>query len=270
MMTRKKMAILALAAVMIPQTVLAARPVEVFINGRDVSEPTNPMAPIIRTNRSYLPLRAVLEDMGFKVDWSEKARKVTVKDGNNTIVMTVDRKDYKVNEKAKSMDVAPFIEKNHTYVPLRFMAEGMGMKVDWDEARRMVVVGDYATKTNLNEKDRIKGEDYSYILPEEIKDRLVIRRLNHVEAFYDKLNFTDFKGEDYLAAYGRIGEIRVVKDPVEEHIPMILLNKVDGGYRVFTYSSDLQVKDINDKDLEKSYNKSKMDVETILKTYRAE
>ncbi len=269
-MKMKKMAVLALVATMIPQGVLAARPVEVFIQGKDVTEPTNPMAPVVRENRSYLPLRAVSEDMGFKVDWNEKARKVTVKGGDRTVVMTVDKKSYNVDGRAKSMDVAPFIKENRTYVPLRFMAEGLGMKVDWDEANRMAVVGDYAGKTDLDEKDRVAGKGYSYILPEGIKERLVLRSVGEMEVFYDKANFTDYTGEDYLAATGRIGEIRVVKDPVSVPVPMILLDKVDGGYRVFTYASDVQVKDINDKALENAYNRSKADVENILKTYRVE
>lgn len=38
------------------------------------------------------------------------------------------------------MDQAPFIEDSRTLVPIRFIAEAMGGKVDWDEANRIVVL----------------------------------------------------------------------------------------------------------------------------------
>jgi hypothetical protein len=39
-----------------------------------------------------------------------------------------------VDEKSTMMDTAPFMWEGNTYVPLRFLAEGIGANVTWDQA----------------------------------------------------------------------------------------------------------------------------------------
>ena len=38
------------------------------------------------------------------------------------------------------MDVAPVIKRDRTFVPLRFVAEHMGLKVDWDATSYTVIL----------------------------------------------------------------------------------------------------------------------------------
>lgn len=38
------------------------------------------------------------------------------------------------------MDVAPFLKDSRTYVPIRFVAEGMGYNVEWDEKEQSVTI----------------------------------------------------------------------------------------------------------------------------------
>lgn len=40
------------------------------------------------------------------------------------------------------LDVPPKIINGRTMVPVRFIAETMGLKVDWDAANRTVVIGE--------------------------------------------------------------------------------------------------------------------------------
>lgn len=39
-----------------------------------------------------------------------------------------------INDKTMMMDTAPFMWESNTYVPLRFLAEGIGANVTWDQA----------------------------------------------------------------------------------------------------------------------------------------
>ncbi|MDD7363470.1 MAG: copper amine oxidase N-terminal domain-containing protein [Peptoniphilus sp.] len=261
----RQITVMALAVVMIPQLALAqsARPIEVFINGMDATEPDNPEPPIIREDRTYLPLRAVAEDMGLEVDWNEKDRSVAVKGDDMSVTMTIGEKAYDKAGESVAMDVAPFIEKNRTYVPMRFLAEGLDINVQWDEANRIAIVGSYFDKTDFDGAERVKSAGYSYLLPKAYKDRLVIESEKGIETFYDKANaITDDEG----FSYGRIGEIQHFDDPVKIPVPMILLEKTDKDYLVFTFSSDVQVRDIDNEDLVKSYQDSKQAVQEILKT----
>ncbi len=46
----------------------------------------------------------------------------------------------RVNERTIAMDVNPYIKKNHTLVPVRFVGEALGGKIEWDETEREVSI----------------------------------------------------------------------------------------------------------------------------------
>lgn len=86
-------------------------------------------APFAQDNRTFVPFRALGEALGATVDYDQTAKTVTYKLGSSEIVMTLDSKDYTVNGVKKTMDVAPFAKDNRTYVPVRFVGEGLGFTV---------------------------------------------------------------------------------------------------------------------------------------------
>ena len=57
--------------------------------------------------------------------------------GSKTLKVTVNGVERKVE-----MDVAPFIANNRTMLPIRFVAEALGFKVEWDEPSRTVILTD--------------------------------------------------------------------------------------------------------------------------------
>lgn len=56
------------------------------------------------------------------------------------INMTIDNKTVSVNGAAAALDVPPMILNNRTMIPLRFVGEKMGMKVDWNDANRTITM----------------------------------------------------------------------------------------------------------------------------------
>ena len=86
-------------------------------------------AALIKNDRTFVPYRALAEAFGAKVEWNEKDRTVTTEMDGKKVVMTIDKKEYKVNDKEMTMDVAPYIAKDRTLVPVRFVAEALGFKV---------------------------------------------------------------------------------------------------------------------------------------------
>lgn len=87
------------------------------------------VAPFVRDNRTYVPIRALAEGFGASVKWDETTRTVTVTGDNTVVVMTADKTAYTVNGKAGTMDVAPLIEDSRTFVPVRFVADALGYGV---------------------------------------------------------------------------------------------------------------------------------------------
>ena len=51
-----------------------------------------------------------------------------------TLKMTLGKTDYTVNGEKKAMDVAPIIANSRTMLPVRYVAEALGAKVEWDGA----------------------------------------------------------------------------------------------------------------------------------------
>ncbi|MDO4281096.1 MAG: stalk domain-containing protein [Peptococcaceae bacterium] len=86
-------------------------------------------APYVKNSRTYVPIRSLTEAFGAKVDWNGTDRTVTVTLGNKVVVMTVDKTDYTVDGADKTMDVAPEIVSDRTYVPVRFVGEALGFNV---------------------------------------------------------------------------------------------------------------------------------------------
>ena len=64
--------------------------------------------------------------------------------GSKTLVVTVDGV-----QKEVKMDVEPFISNNRTMLPIRFVAEALGFKVEWDDPTRTVILTDKDTVVKI-------------------------------------------------------------------------------------------------------------------------
>jgi hypothetical protein len=80
--------------------------------------------------------------MNAKVDWDDSARRVDIERGIIKINMTIDVKEIIVLNVKKAMDTAPIIQGGRTFVPLRFISEGLGASVEWEGATRTVRITD--------------------------------------------------------------------------------------------------------------------------------
>ncbi|WP_315939398.1 copper amine oxidase N-terminal domain-containing protein [Paenibacillus sp. ClWae2A] len=57
-----------------------------------------------------------------------------------TVWMKLNSKLLKINDKTTNMDTTPVLWKNTTYIPLRFLSEGIGATVKWDKKAQQVTV----------------------------------------------------------------------------------------------------------------------------------
>ena len=87
--------------------------------------------PVIVNNRTMLPARFVAEALGGVVTWNADERKVTIISGETGIELYIDSTAAYIDGREVTLDSAPFIRDDRTYLPLRFIAEALGAKVDW-------------------------------------------------------------------------------------------------------------------------------------------
>lgn len=86
-----------------------------------------------------MPIRAINEAFGLEVEWNQKSKTVTVKDGVNEKVFTLNSKKITINGESKTMDVAVKAFNGKTYVPLRDVAP-VGSVVKWDNNYKQAVI----------------------------------------------------------------------------------------------------------------------------------
>lgn len=87
--------------------------------------------------------------------WVEKAK--------TSIILTIGQKDATIDGKTVSNDVAPKIVNDRTMLPIRFIAEALGAKVDWIEESQTVKI----TAENID-ISLVIGEDFATVNGEKI------------------------------------------------------------------------------------------------------
>ncbi len=54
--------------------------------------------------------------------------------------MKLNSSELKINDKMIMMDTAPFMSNDNTYIPLRYLSEGIGAEVTWNDTTKEVEV----------------------------------------------------------------------------------------------------------------------------------
>jgi hypothetical protein len=115
-----------------------------------------------------VPVRAPMEKMGCTVDWNDKTRQATITKGDKTAVFTIGKNTYTVNGQTKTMDTKAVIVNDRTAFPIRFAAEAMGAKVDWDANTYTVLITTGQVQPPATAQ-KIEGTPFYQATPEQIQ-----------------------------------------------------------------------------------------------------
>ena len=107
---------------------------------RQEIDPGRGTVPLIRSNRTLVPIRAIVEGIGGTVGWDANTSEVSLIYGSNTVRMWVDNKIINVNGSSKELDVAPTIINGRTMIPIRGAIENLGCAVEFIGSTRQVVI----------------------------------------------------------------------------------------------------------------------------------
>lgn len=130
---------LAAAATVAPGVLAAAAPageVAILANGQRVAFPD--ARPVIEGDRVLVPLRALAEALGAQVEWDGATQTVTLTLGQRRVRLTVGAPVAYVGLRIVPLEVPAVLRQNRVLVPLRFVAEGLGARVEWDSSNRTV------------------------------------------------------------------------------------------------------------------------------------
>ena len=120
--------LLIIATMAFGATIAVANDVRVQLDGAYVElEP----APVIVDGRTLLPARAIVEMLGGEIDWDNDLRQVHINHEGTHIVLSIGSALAYVNGEVRELDVPAQILEDRTLVPLRFVAENLGVDVDF-------------------------------------------------------------------------------------------------------------------------------------------
>lgn len=173
--------------------------------------------------RTLIPLRALGEALGAKVDWNAAKQEIRIEkmlyqadsrgvvtESNRIIIMNVGSKQILKNGTGQELDVAPQIINGSTMVPVRAVTDFLEATVSWDEASRTVTVQSSPADSSAGALK--EQQDLQIGMGGAIANRLEeINRQAEIEAEQYKAENRP-KGD--MAAWGyTVGEIYMTKNP---------------------------------------------------------
>lgn len=118
--------------------------VVIYIDGEQL---VSDVCPVIRQDRTMVPLRAISEGLGLAVNWDAANYFVLISANENNLMAPVGESGSPqstirifFNGCELNSDADPFILNNRTMVPLRLISEEMGMKVEWNAEKYEVYI----------------------------------------------------------------------------------------------------------------------------------
>ena len=138
---------------------------DVRVNGELVDFPDG--QPYVDANsRTMIPVRFVTEALGAKVSWDGPNQTAVIEKDGTTVKIKIGSTDLTVIKSGKTstvkMDTAAVVKDGRTYVPIRFVAEALGAKVDYSGTHS--VVGIYADTLTADEITKLQA--YPHTAPE--------------------------------------------------------------------------------------------------------
>lgn len=131
-----------------------------YLGGKaqQIDQDNEAITPVVRDERTMVPLRVISEVLGYNVNWNDPfitvtkyingGKKKEIRMSLESTVFTVTDEDE--TTRRESMDVAPYEENGRTMVPLRFVAEQLGQQVYWDESGLVLISETERNLTNTN------------------------------------------------------------------------------------------------------------------------
>lgn len=124
----------------LPEEAIANERVDVLLSGQLLNLEHEA---IIREGRTFLAINELAEVLQLEYHTTngvtniilENGKEYAFRDGEKTIDFISEGWTSQIE-----MDVAPFIEKDTMYIPLRFLAEALGLHVDWHASSKSVIL----------------------------------------------------------------------------------------------------------------------------------
>lgn len=98
------------------------------------------VAPVIVNDRTMVPVRFIAEAMGGTVDWNSDSQTAYITYNGSLVEVPIQADIIHVNGEAVTIDTPSQIINDRTMIPLRAVAEGLGLDVGYDNNTRTITL----------------------------------------------------------------------------------------------------------------------------------
>lgn len=121
----------------------AKKPFKINVDGK---EAPSTFKPFLQNSRTMVPLRFITEAIGGQVYWHEKLQDgmqgmtIYTTEDDFGLTMWLNKRGAHESEMFYRNDTFPVLRGETTYVPLRFVADYLGLQVAWDQNTKTVTL----------------------------------------------------------------------------------------------------------------------------------
>jgi len=143
--------------------------------------------PIIEDGRTLVPLRAIFEAMGAKVEWNQDTQTAKAVKGSATVVLPIGSTSPTVNGQIQQLDVPAKIINGRTLAPLRFVGEAFGGNVRWEATTETIYITSPEKKLQLSSTQKV----FVHFIDVGQADSIYIKLPNNNDILIDGGNIAD-------------------------------------------------------------------------------
>jgi Tol biopolymer transport system component len=140
-----------LLVTMWPLNSFAGEPITVFFNNVQIELD---IPPVLDHSRVLIPLKVVSGTLGAQMNWDPETKTITALTRTKFLRLSLDEKKAFVNGNKLDWDAPVKIIKGRTMVPIRFVAENLGLWVEWQAEFKRVVIKDKQSNLGQNLSQR--------------------------------------------------------------------------------------------------------------------
>lgn len=214
----------------------ASGEIKVYVNDTEI---IFDVPPILVKNFTMVPVRAVFEALGAKVEWDNFTRTVTITKGIEVRVQPGNRTAM-INNVPYLMDVPAVQINGRILVPVRFISEAVGASVDWANETKTVFISEITEQKelgNIQNGGRFAADNnyYFHVLPDGVlvRENIITKQK---EKIADNILYDLHIINDWIYCIGKDNGIskvvRMKKDGSEKEIivdkPVISMQIING------------------------------------------
>ncbi len=116
----------------------SAQEIRASVNGETVE--FKDVQPTMIHGHVMVPVRGIFEKMGITMSWDAANQTVAASHGKTNMTLTLNSRFATINNEQVPLDASVKEIAGRTMVPLRFLSESLGAKVEWVEQTRTVEI----------------------------------------------------------------------------------------------------------------------------------